>query len=86
MARTTASDRKASAAEVRDHLEEVRRLAAEIGVTNLRLSDDGSVVVRSDAPGYGQVIELSNRLSSILGCYVHVITDDVPAAAEAQPL
>lgn len=86
MARTTAADRKASADDVRAHVEELRQLAAEVGVTDVRLRDNGSVVVHSDEPGYRQVIELTKRLSPIVGCYVHVITDDVPGAADAEAL
>jgi hypothetical protein len=86
MARTTAAERKASAAEVRAHADAVRQLAADVGVTDLRLRSNGSVVVHSDEPGYRQVTELSQRVGVVVGCYVHVITDDVPGAADAQPL
>jgi hypothetical protein len=33
----------------------------------------------SEHPGYRDVVVLSQRLSDLVGCYVHVITDDVPA-------
>ncbi|MDP8929036.1 MAG: hypothetical protein M3O70_10810, partial [Actinomycetota bacterium] len=59
---------------------------AEVGVSDVRLRDNGSVVVHSHDTGYRQVIELSKRLSPVVGCYVHVITDDVPGAADAQAL
>lgn len=86
MSKATATDRKASAAEVRARAGEVRRLADEAGVSNPRLKDDGTVVVHSTMSGYREVVDLSRRLSELLGCYVHVITDDVPAAAAAQPV
>jgi hypothetical protein len=86
MAETTATDRKASAAEVRVHAPMLRRLAAEVGVTDLRVRDNGSVVVHSDQPGYHQTMELSRRASALVGARVQVITDDVPAAADATPL
>ncbi len=44
------------------------------------------MVVHSDALGYRQVVELPKRFSPIVGCYVHVITDDVPGVIDAQPL
>jgi hypothetical protein len=86
MARATVADRKASAAEVRAHADTLRQLAAEVGVTDVRLHANGTVVVHSEAPGYRQVIELAKRISPVVGCHVHIITDDVPAAADAQAL
>lgn len=86
MSKAGTTERKASAAEVRAHAEEVRRLADEGGVDNPRLKDDGTIVVHSAKPGYREVVELSRRLSELLGSYVHVITDDVPAAVDAQPV
>jgi hypothetical protein len=86
MAKATAADRKASAAEVRAHIDQVRRLATEAGVTDLRLRADGTVIVHSEQPGYRDVVALSRRLSEVVGCYVHVITDDVPGADDAMPV
>lgn len=86
MSQTTVNDRKASAAEVRAHAGRLRQLAGEVGVSNVRLRDDGTVVVHADGPGYRQVVDLSRRISDVVGCYVHVITDDVPAAVGARPV
>lgn len=86
MSQTTVTDRKASAAEVRAHADQLHRLAGEVGVSNVRLRDEGTVVVHSDELGYRQVVDLSRRISQVVGCYVHVITDDVPAAADARPV
>ena len=86
MSKATTTDRRASAAEIHAHADEVRRLAVEVGIDNPRLGSNGAVVVHSTQPGYRQVVELSRRLSELVGCYVHVITDDVPAAADAQPV
>jgi predicted NBD/HSP70 family sugar kinase len=80
------TDRKASAAEVRAHAESLRRIAQEVGVTDPRLRDDGTVVVHSEHPGYRDAVALSQRLSDLVGCYVHVITDDVPGAVDALPV
>ncbi len=86
VSQTTVTDRKASAAEVRAHADQLHRLAGEVGVSNVRLRDEGTVVVHSDELGYRQVVDLSRRISQVVGCYVHVITDDVPAAADARPV
>lgn len=86
MSKATTSDRKAPASEVRPHAERVRQLSEEAGVSNPRLRRDGTVVVHSPHPGYREVIRLSQRLSDVVGCYVHVITDDVPGAEDAKPV
>lgn len=85
MARIAVDDR-ASAEQVREHVPEILAAARAAGVSNVRLHDDGTLVVRSDDPGYQQVIGLAGRAREIIGVYVHVITDDVPAAAGARPL
>jgi len=86
MSEATTSYRKASAAEVRTHAEHLHRVAEEVGVSDPRLREDGTVVVYSEQPGYRDVVALSQRLSELLGCYVHVITDDVPGANDALPV
>lgn len=79
-------ERRAAADEVRAHADAVRQAAHECGATDVRLLDDGTLVVRSDDLGYRHVIALVGRAREIVGGYVHVITDDVPAAADARPL
>lgn len=86
MSKATTTDRKASASEVLTHAEQVRRLAKEVGVSEPRLRPDGTLVVHSEQPGYREVVELSRRLTDLVGCYVHVITDDVPGADKALPV
>ena len=86
MSKAITTDRKARAAEVRAHAEHLRQFAEEVGVTDPRLRDDGTVVVHSKHPGYRDVVVLSQRLSDLVGCYVHVITDDVPGADDALPV
>lgn len=86
MADDEGGDRKATAAEVRAQAAQVHRLAEQVGVSNPRLRDDGTVLVHSDSPGYREVLQLSRSLSELVGCYVHVITDDAPAAGDAHPL
>jgi hypothetical protein len=86
MAKATTADRKASAADVRAHAEDVRRIADEVGVGEPRVRTDGTVVVHSEQPGYRDVVALSQRLTDLVGWYVHVITDDVPGADDATPV
>lgn len=49
--------------EVRAHADQLHRLAGEVGVSNLRLRDGGTVVVHSDELGYRKVVDLSRRIS-----------------------
>jgi hypothetical protein len=42
--------------------------------------DDGTLVVHTDEPGYRAVLEFAAQAAAEVGTYVHVITDDVPAA------
>jgi hypothetical protein len=81
-----AADRKATRPEVVAHAESLRERAAQLGVPPLRIRDDGTLVVHSDQPGYKTANRLSAIASQVVGAYVHVITDDVPGAAAAQPL
>lgn len=86
MTRATTTDRKASAEEVRQHVDALRAVAAELGVGPVAVRDDGTVVVHADEPGYRQALDMSARASALVGTYVHVITDDVPGAAGAREL
>lgn len=52
----------------------------------MRLRSDGTLVVHSSGPGYRSVTRLAAAASDIVGTHVHVITDDVPAAADAREL
>ena len=79
-------DRKATEAEVRAHADALRRYAAEVGVTNIRVDSSGTVLVYSDHPGLRQVFDLSDLISEEVGCYVHVIPDDGPVDYGSAPL
>lgn len=80
------SDERATAEQVRAHAEALRAAAQDAGLSDVRLRDDGSLVVHAPGPGYRQVLDLVRRARGITGTYVHVITDDVPAAEGARPL
>jgi hypothetical protein len=79
-------DRKATSDEVLACAAALRRLAAELGLSDPRIRGDGTVVVHSDEAGYRAVTRLSAAASGLVGTYVHVITDDVPGAADTQEL
>lgn len=76
MASTALADHQATAEEVRTHADEIRDLTIGLDLKAPRLRDDGTVVVRSDEPGYRSVLRLSAAASEIVGAYVHVIADD----------
>lgn len=80
MANTATTDRKATADEVRAHAQTLRGLAARSGLEAPRLRDDGTIVVRNSEPGYRRVLEFAGQAATEVGAYVHVITDDAPAA------
>jgi hypothetical protein len=79
-------DQRASAKQVRAHATAVRQAAGDVGATDVRLLDDGTVVIHSEVDDYSQVLALVRRARRIVGQYVDVITDDVPAAVGARPL
>ena len=85
MAHTT-TDERASADRARRHAEQIRAVARDAGVTDVRLLDNGTLVIHSDDKGHLDVIKLGLRVDDIVGTYVHLITDDAPAAESARPL
>jgi hypothetical protein len=86
MAHVSLEERRARADEIVPHAAELRAAAEAAGLSELAMRDDGTVVVHYDEPGYRAVNRFSATASIIVGAYVHVITDDVPAAAGARPL
>ncbi|QBI18326.1 hypothetical protein ER308_01225 [Egibacter rhizosphaerae] len=77
---------RATAEQVRAHADQLRAAAQAAGLSNVRIRDDGTLVVHSPDPGYRQIFDLADRAEDIVGCYVHVIGDNVPAAEGARPL
>ncbi len=80
------TDRRATPDEVRSHADILKRAAHEIGLSDIRILEDGTLVVHSDDEGLREVIALVSRGREITGTYLHVITDDVRAAQGARPL
>ncbi|MHB8294731.1 MAG: hypothetical protein ACYDH5_08950 [Acidimicrobiales bacterium] len=87
MSGTTMTERTATSAEVLGVADRLRRLAATEGLSDARVDATGTVIVHSDAAGYGPLRRFASAASSTVGVWVNVITDDVPAAeVPAQPL
>jgi hypothetical protein len=83
----TSTDRLASRAEVLEHRERLADLARANGLTEVRADAAGVVIVHSEAPGYASVRRFAAAASSVVGAWVNVVTDDVPAArTSAEPL
>jgi hypothetical protein len=85
---TMVSDRRASWQEVAARRAELRARAIACGLTDPRLRDDGAVIVHAPDAGYLSTSRFAAEAAEVVGTYVHVLTDDVPAAAgsAAQPL
>ncbi len=82
-------DRRASRAEVAGERAALRGAAEAIGLSALRLLTDGTVVVHAADDGYRLVAQFAAAAAAVVGTYVHVITDDVPAVtgvADLPPL
>lgn len=74
------TDRKATADEVRAHAAALLQLATHSGLGEPRVRDDGTLVVHTSEPGYRAVLDFAAQAAAQVGTYVHVITDDAPAA------
>jgi hypothetical protein len=87
MSDVVANDRVATRSEVLAHRAELAALARANGLGAARADRAGVVIVHSDAPGYGAVRRFATAASRVVGAWVNVITDDVPAAStSADPL
>lgn len=87
MSSTTISDRTATRDEVLKLREPLRGLAAAEQLTGARVDTTGTVIVHSEAPGYGPLRRFATAASARVGVWVNVITDDVPAAeVQSEPL
>ena len=87
MSDTTTTERTATRAEVLGAAYRLRRLAATEGLSDARVDAVGTVIVHSDAAGYGELRRFATAASDVVGVWVNVITDDVSAAeVPAQPL
>lgn len=80
MSKTVTPDRVATRAEVLGQRRRLAELAAEHGLGQPLVDARGTVIVHSDAPGYRLVARYATDAARLVGAWVNVITDDVPAA------
>ena len=85
MAQVGIGERKAERAEVEPHRVALRQAVFAAGLSRPRLRADGTIMVHTDDPGYRPLIRFAANAARIVGTYVHVITDDVPAAQVDAP-
>lgn len=85
VARVGIGDRRADFAEVEKHRHELRRAVDRSALSRPRLRSDGTIIVHSEEPGYREVLRFAAEAANLVGAYVHVITDDVPAAQVDAP-
>jgi hypothetical protein len=81
MSELMTADRRATADEVASKRGELQALAATHGVGPARLATDGVIIVHSDDAGYRKLARFAGEASRLVGAYVQVITDDLPAAS-----
>lgn len=81
MGPVTTGDRVATRAEVLAQRVELRRLATERGLTDVRIDPVGTVVVHSESPGYRMLRLFATDAAAVVGAWVNVIVDEVPAAS-----
>jgi hypothetical protein len=88
MSRVEQVDGTADVQAVRQHRQRLHELAHQNGLTELRVRGDGTLIVHSARPGYRAVVRFASDAADVVGAYVHVITDDVPASfrPHAEPL
>lgn len=80
MSRTVIPDRVATRAEVLSQRRRLAELAAEYGLEQPRVDERGTVIVHSREPGYRLLARYATGAARLVGAWVNVITDDVPAA------
>jgi hypothetical protein len=80
MTRAIISDRQASRSEVTAADVALRKAAQDAGIIRARIRDDGTIIVHSPDAGYRTIARFAAAAADIVGTYVHVISDDVPAA------
>ncbi len=71
---------RASTAQLRKARRELLELAARHHVSDLRLTDDGTLVLHVDDDNtYRPVLKFVDEVTRFLGAEPHVVTDDAPA-------
>lgn len=75
------ADRLATMAEVLAKRAELRSMAERYGFEDVALTDDGILIVPNAGPSYRRIARFAGEASRLVGAYVQIITDDVPAAS-----
>jgi hypothetical protein len=75
------ADRLATMAEVLAKRVELRSLVERYGFEVAVLTEDGTLILPNAGPSYRRIARLAGEASRLVGAYVQVITDDVPAAS-----
>ena len=81
MSETTNGDRRATYAEISRRRVELRAAAFRRGMDHPRLRPDGTVTVHPPDRGYRSLTLFASDAAALVGSYVRVNPDDVPAAA-----
>jgi hypothetical protein len=80
MSDAVTTDPIASRGQVLAQRARLATLARRSGLSDAAVDAAGVVVVHSNAPGYAAVRRFASAASVVVGAWVNVITDDVPAA------
>lgn len=72
------AERVADLSEIRAQAEALRAALVEEGVSDPRVTSDGTLVVHSDAPRLLTLGRITSRLSQIIGHPVRVFFDSTP--------
>ncbi|HLI53812.1 MAG TPA: hypothetical protein VKU88_05770 [Acidimicrobiales bacterium] len=73
----------ATADQLRTARQQLREMAARLELSNLRVADDGTLLVHVDVdgnPGYRPVIKFVNQATDLLGAVPRVVVDSAPGA------
>lgn|GEM_PF-6217326 len=82
----TVHDTPATAEQVREHAAALRDAARAADVSDVRLLDDGTLVVHTSQRSYRPIMAFARRARHVVGCHVNVISDTVPDAKDAAAL
>lgn len=83
MGSVATGDRTATRDEVIALRRDLRSMAELHGLIDPRVDAVGTIVVNSPLPGYAAVRRFAVEASALVGVWVNVITDGVPAAQVA---
>lgn len=83
VASVATGDRTATRDEVLTRRTQLRGMADRHGLVDPRVDDVGTVIVDSPQPGYAPIRRFATEASAVVGVWVNVVADGVPAALVA---